>query len=111
MEPVGRWIRVGVTGDLLIDESDATADHGQIALQSEGSEVEFRKLLLTPIDRLTIPRGTVKDSDAVQIGERIIMLRCLGEGHHSGTGLATTSVGINLVTPVVRLEGSRYAAL
>jgi len=26
-------------------------DHGRIAVQSEGSEVEFRKLLLTPIKR------------------------------------------------------------
>jgi hypothetical protein len=36
------------------DGSDATADHGQIAIQSEGSEVEFRKLLLAPISRLTV---------------------------------------------------------
>ncbi len=107
IEAVGRSIRVWVNRDLVNDGFDATADHGQIALQSEGSEVEFRKLLLTPIDRLTIPRGTVKDSDAVQVGERIIMLRGLGEVHHSGTDVATTAVGINLVTPVVRLEGSR----
>ncbi|HEX9249441.1 MAG TPA: family 16 glycoside hydrolase [Gemmatimonadaceae bacterium] len=107
IEAVSRSIRVWVNGDLVNDGSDATADHGQIALQSEGSEVEFRKLLLTPIDRLTIPRGTVKDSDAVQVGERIIMLRGLGEVHHSGTSLATTAVGINLVTPVVRLERRR----
>ena len=32
---------------LVNDGSNATADHGQIALQAEGSEVEFRKLLLT----------------------------------------------------------------
>jgi hypothetical protein len=28
--------------------SNCTAEKGQIALQAEGSEVEFRKLLLTP---------------------------------------------------------------
>ena len=46
IEAVGRAIRVWVNGDLVNDGSDATADHGQIALQSEGSEVEFRKLTL-----------------------------------------------------------------
>jgi hypothetical protein len=49
IEAVGRTIRVWVNGDLVNDGSDATADHGQIALQSEGSEVEFRKLSLAPI--------------------------------------------------------------
>lgn len=55
IEAVGRAIRVWVNGDLVNDGSDATADHGRIALQSEGSEVEFRKLVLTPITRLTSP--------------------------------------------------------
>jgi 3-keto-disaccharide hydrolase len=53
IETVGRAIRVWVNGDLVNDGSDATADHGQIALQSEGTEVEFRTLRLTPIGRLT----------------------------------------------------------
>ena len=53
IEAVGRSIRVWVNGDLVNDGSDATADRGQIALQSEGSEVEFRKLSLIPISRLT----------------------------------------------------------
>jgi hypothetical protein len=53
IEAVGRAIRVWVNGDLVNDGSDATADHGQIALQAEGAEVEFRKLRLTPISRLT----------------------------------------------------------
>jgi len=47
IEAVGRSIRVWVNGDLVNDGSDATADHGRIALQSEGSEVEFRKISLT----------------------------------------------------------------
>lgn len=53
IEAVGRSIRVWVNGDLVNDGTDATADHGQIALQSEGSEVEFRKLVLSPISTLT----------------------------------------------------------
>ena len=56
IEAVGRSIRVWVNGDLVNEGSDATADRGRIALQSEGSEVEFRKLLLTPITELTIAR-------------------------------------------------------
>lgn len=53
IEAFGRSIRVWVNGDLVNDGSDATADRGQIALQAEGSEVEFRKLSLTPITSLT----------------------------------------------------------
>jgi hypothetical protein len=53
IEAVGRTIRVWVNGDLVNDGTEATADHGQIALQAEGSEVEFRKLTLTPISALT----------------------------------------------------------
>jgi len=56
IETVGRSIRVWVNGDLVNDGSDATADRGRIALQSEGSEVEFRKLTLTPVSKLTITR-------------------------------------------------------
>lgn len=56
IEAVDRSIRVWVNGDLVNDGSEATADHGQIALQAEGSEVEFRKLLLTPIRSLTTAR-------------------------------------------------------
>ena len=53
IEAVGRSIRVWVNGDLVNDGYDATADHGRLALQSEGAEVEFRKLLLTPIIALS----------------------------------------------------------
>ncbi|MHC4520682.1 MAG: 3-keto-disaccharide hydrolase [Planctomycetota bacterium] len=59
-EPVGQWntmvieclddaIMVWVNGDLVNHGFDCTATKGQIALQAEGSEVEFRKLQLTPI--------------------------------------------------------------
>ena len=56
IEAVGRAVRVWVNGDLVNDGSDTTADRGQIALQSEGSEVEFRKLSLTPITKLSNTR-------------------------------------------------------
>jgi hypothetical protein len=53
IEAVDRSVRVWLNGDLVNDGFNATADHGQIALQAEGSEVEFRKVALTPIDQLT----------------------------------------------------------
>ncbi|WP_146452372.1 3-keto-disaccharide hydrolase [Bythopirellula polymerisocia] len=53
IETVGNSIKVWVNGDLVNYGTDCTADKGQIALQAEGSEVEFRKVSLTPIDRLS----------------------------------------------------------
>jgi hypothetical protein len=53
VECVGRDIKVWVNGDLINYGYDCTADRGQIALQAEGSEVEFRKLVLKPIKRIT----------------------------------------------------------
>jgi len=53
IEAVGRAVRVWVNGDLVNDGFNATADHGQIALQAEGSAVAFRKVSLTPIEQLT----------------------------------------------------------
>ena len=58
--PLGEWnvmrvtclgdsIHVVVNGDLVNFGYDCTARRGQIALQAEGSEVEFRKVFLTPI--------------------------------------------------------------
>ena len=44
---------VWVNGDLVNHGSKCTATTGQIALQAEGSEVEFRKLDLAPITKLT----------------------------------------------------------
>jgi hypothetical protein len=63
-KPVGEWnhmkieclkneIKVWVNGDLVNHGYNATADNGQIALQAEGSEVEFRKVELTPITALS----------------------------------------------------------
>lgn len=59
-KPLGSWnqmrvtcfgdsIRVFLNGDLVNFGYDCTARQGQIAIQAEGAEVEFRKLALTPI--------------------------------------------------------------
>jgi hypothetical protein len=63
-KPVGEWnfmrieclqdtIKVWVNGNFVNLGYQATATEGNIALQAEGSEVEFRKLELTPITSLT----------------------------------------------------------
>lgn len=63
-KPVGEWnnmiiecvddeIKVWVNGDLVNYGYECTASKGQIAVQAEGSEVEFRKLELTHIDEIT----------------------------------------------------------
>ncbi len=63
-KPVGEWntmvieclkdaIKVWVNGDLVNHGSGCTAQKGHIALQAEGSEVEFRKVELTPIKKLS----------------------------------------------------------
>ncbi len=62
--PVGEWntmviecladeIKVWVNGDLVNHGYDCTTTKGQIALQAEGSAVEFRKVVLTPITELS----------------------------------------------------------
>lgn len=59
-KPLGEWntmvieardrsISVWVNGQLVNQGFDATADHGKIAVQAEGTEVEFRKLQLGPL--------------------------------------------------------------
>ncbi|MGO4294525.1 3-keto-disaccharide hydrolase [Chitinophaga sp. RAB17] len=53
IECVGNAIKVWVNGDLVNYGTQATAHKGQIALQAEGSEVEFRKVDLTPIKALS----------------------------------------------------------
>jgi lysophospholipase L1-like esterase len=53
IECVGDAVKVWVNGDLVNHGSQCTASKGQIALQAEGSEVEFRKLDLTTITQLT----------------------------------------------------------
>ena len=59
-KPLGEWnhmtievkadsVRVWVNGDLVNEGYKATAQKGQIAVQAEGAEVEFRKLELTQL--------------------------------------------------------------
>ena len=63
-KPVGEWnymvieclrdsVKVWVNGHLENFGYNCTATKGQIALQAEGSEVEFRKVMLTPIKKLS----------------------------------------------------------
>lgn len=63
-KPLGEWnsltieavndsVKVWVNEELVNFGYDATAQKGQIALQAEGAEVEFRKLELTPIDKIS----------------------------------------------------------
>ena len=63
-KPVGEWntmkieclgdkIKAWVNGDLVNFGYNATVSSGQVALQAEGSEVEFRKVELTPIKKLS----------------------------------------------------------
>jgi hypothetical protein len=60
-KPVGEWnkmviecrgdeVKVWVNDDLVNHGKNCTASEGQIALQAEGVEVEFKGLLLTPLE-------------------------------------------------------------
>jgi hypothetical protein len=53
IECVGNEIKVWVNDVLSNHGYDCTTNKGQIALQAEGSEVEFRKVEVTPIDKIT----------------------------------------------------------
>lgn len=53
IECLDRDVKVWVNGDLVNYGFNCTVNEGQIAVQAEGSEVEFRKLELTPIENLT----------------------------------------------------------
>ena len=53
IECLGNKIKVWVNGQLTNYGYDATVSKGSIALQAEGAEVEFRKVELTPIKKLT----------------------------------------------------------
>jgi hypothetical protein len=51
IECIGNTINVWVNGDNLNKGFNATASKGHIALQAEGSEVEFRKVELTDLSK------------------------------------------------------------
>lgn len=63
-KPLGQWnamriecykdkVRVWVNGVMVNDGYNSTATKGQIALQAEGAEVEFRKVVLKSIKKLS----------------------------------------------------------
>lgn len=52
VECLGNSIKVWLNTDLVNYGTNSTASKGQIALQAEGAEVEFRKVVLTPIQKL-----------------------------------------------------------
>jgi hypothetical protein len=49
IEARGRTLKVWVNGDLVNEGFGATADSGRIALQAEGTEVEFRRVEMKPL--------------------------------------------------------------
>jgi hypothetical protein len=49
IEARGRTVKVWVNGDLVNEGFDCTADHGRIAIQAEGTEVEFRRVEIGPL--------------------------------------------------------------
>ena len=53
IECVGDEVKVWVNGDMVNHGFDCTAKKGRLAIQAEGSEVEFRKFELTPINVLS----------------------------------------------------------
>ncbi len=53
IECVANTVKVWVNDTLVNYGTGATASKGQIAVQAEGSEVEFRKLHLSPCSKLT----------------------------------------------------------
>ncbi len=49
IEARGRSVTVWVNGDLVNNGLDSTADRGKIAIQAEGTEVEFRRVEIGPL--------------------------------------------------------------
>jgi hypothetical protein len=49
VEARGRTLKVMVNGDLVNEGFNSTADRGQIAIQAEGAEVEFRRVQIGPL--------------------------------------------------------------
>jgi hypothetical protein len=53
VEAVGNEVKVWVNGVMVNHGLDCTADRGQLAIQAEGSEVEFKKIELESITKIT----------------------------------------------------------
>ncbi len=52
VEAIGRTVTVRLNGTMVNRGTSATADRGQIAIQSEGAGVEIRRIALTPLRRV-----------------------------------------------------------
>ncbi len=92
-KPLGEWntmiieclddkIRVWVNGDFVNDGYGCTASEGQIALQAEGAEVEFRKVELTPITAFSPANGS--DHELVTWETKQLTDKFYGEGAFFG---------------------------
>jgi hypothetical protein len=53
IEARGREITVWVNGDLVNHGTNASVDRGKVAIQAEGTEVEFRKVTIGPLPPAT----------------------------------------------------------
>ena len=53
VEARGRTLKVWVNGDLVNEGFNSTADRGQLAIQAEGAEVEFRRVQIGPLPPAT----------------------------------------------------------
>lgn len=51
IECIDRTVKVWVNGEVVNEGYDCSVSRGRIALQAEGAEVEFRKILLTPLTK------------------------------------------------------------
>ncbi|MEJ7779864.1 MAG: DUF1080 domain-containing protein [Daejeonella sp.] len=56
IECVDNSVKVWVNNDMVNEGYNSTTSKGQIAVQAEGSEVEFRKIAIRPISRLSAAR-------------------------------------------------------
>lgn len=101
IETLGNTIRVWVNGDLVNDGFDATASEGQIALQAEGAEVEFRKLEMTPITKLT----PAKNLRAAASKEKLKLLLIDGQNNHNW--VETSPVILDILNAPGRFEVER----
>ena len=105
IECLGDKIRVWVNGDLVNDGFDATATEGQIALQAEGAEVEFRKVELTPITKLT-PAKNLRA--AVKQGKVKVLLI---DGQNNHNWVETSPVILDILNAPGRFEVERATVL
>jgi len=53
VECVGNEIKVWMNNDMINQGYNCTASKGQIALQSEGSQVEFKSVEIIPITKIS----------------------------------------------------------